>query len=333
MDINEFDYELPLELISQCAIDKRDESKLLIYDKSENFVSHKKFYDIIDYLKEGDVLVMNETKVIPCVFYGKKKTGSPVKLSIINLVSDNRYVCRIKTKNPKVSRILEFDNFSGEIVKDDDGVFVVEFSKDISDEIRLNAKLLLPEYVKDPDSIDADRYQTVYAKKDGSLAAPTAGLHFTKELLDKIIKKGVKIAKVCLHVSYGTFLPIRVKDVMDHKMEEEYFEIKKDACNLINNAKRLFVVGTTSFKTLESCDWVDGKIVPSNGYSNLFITPKHKVKTPIHGFITNFHLPKSTLLLLVCSLVEKKKLLNVYRNAIEKKYRFYSFGDCMMILN
>ena len=324
----DYDYELPIELIAQKPIDKRDESKLLVSDKG---LYHKRFHNIIDYFKEGDVLVLNETKVKPSVFYGKKKTGSPCRIVIENKICEKEYVCKLKTRTPKKGNILLFDGFNGEIVSADNGTFIIRFDKDIDDLIIKQGKLLYPDYVKNHD-IDPNRYQTVYGSKEGSLAAPTASLHFTDELLKRIEKKGVIIAYVTLHVSYGTFLPINTDDFSKHKMQEEYFEVSEDSAETINSAKRLFVSGTTALKCLESCDWEKDKIIPNFGFSKLFIYPGHVFKTPIKGFITNFHLPKSTLLLLVSALIGREKILELYKIAIENKYRFYSFGDAMLIL-
>ncbi|PLW79541.1 tRNA preQ1(34) S-adenosylmethionine ribosyltransferase-isomerase QueA [Candidatus Woesearchaeota archaeon] len=326
--LEDYDYELPIELIAQKPITKRDESKLLVNDDK---ISHKKFHNIIDYFNFGDVLVLNETKVKPSVFYGKKDSGAPVRIVIENKIDEFTYICKVKTRTPKVGNKYLFENFKGETISVDNGTFTIRFNKNLDDLIIGQGKLLYPDYVKDHD-IDPDRYQTVYGSKEGSLAAPTASLHFTDELLEKIKDKGVKIAKVCLHISYGTFLPIRTDDFSKHDMQEEYFEVSKDSAEIINSAKRLFVSGTTALKCLESCDWNNNKIIPSSGFSKLFIYPGHKFKTPIYGFITNFHLPKSTLLLLVSALVGRGKILNLYKIAIEKDYMFYSFGDAMLFL-
>lgn len=331
MKLSEFNYNLPKELIAQDPILKRDHSRLMVVHKNNN-IEHKQFFNIIDYLKKGDVLVINETKVRRSVFNGKKESGSPAKLVILKKLEENNYLCRIDSRSPKNGTKLVFDDFSGTILNNDNGIYSVEFDKNIDSIIEKKGKVLLPSYVKNEDILES-RYQTEYASKLGSLAAPTAGLHFTKEILQKIESKGIKIVKVCLHVSYGTFLPILTEDVSKHKMEKEYFEISKDSADIINSAKRLFVVGTTSLKALESSVDETGKVNPKKEHSNLFITPNHKIKTPITGLITNFHLPKSTLLLLVSSFWGKENILKLYNQAIKEKYKFYSFGDSMLLLN
>jgi S-adenosylmethionine:tRNA ribosyltransferase-isomerase len=331
MKLSDFDYNLPKELISQSPLEKRAESRLLIAYKSGK-IEHKKFHDFVDCLKKDDVLVINETKVIRCVLEGKKETGIYARIVLLKKIDDLTYDCLIKTNHPRKGIKMFFDGFSGEIITQDNGIFTVRFDKKIDLIAKKLAKVLLPDYVKNK-NISEEQYQTVYSKKYGSLAAPTAGLHFTKNLLEKIKKKRIKIAKICLHVSYGTFLPVSSEDFTKHKMEKEYFEISKESADLINNANRLFVVGTTSLKTLETCADKNGKIIARNGFSDLFITPKYKIKTKIHGFITNFHLPKSTLLLLVSSFWGREEVLKLYEIAIKEKYRFYSFGDAMMMIN
>lgn len=323
MKLKDFNYDLPTELIAQTPSKIRDESRLMVNGQQ---ISHKKFQDIIDYFEPGDVLVLNETRVKPSVFYGKKTSGADARIVLVKKIENKKYLCRVKSRCPKVGNELVFDDFKCTLVSSEQGLFTVVF--DIEPDLS-KGKLLYPDYVKEK-QIDEERYQTVFNNKSGSLAAPTAGLHFTKDLLNKIEQKGVKIAKVCLHVSFGTFLPIY--DIHTHKMEEEYFEVSDESAELINNAKRLFVCGTTALKCLESCDWIDSNIVSTKGFSNLFIYPGYNFKSKINGFITNFHLPKSTLLLLVSAYYGKDRILNLYKDAIKEKYRFYSFGDSMLLL-
>lgn len=350
MKISEFSYELPEELIAQFPADKRDESRLIIV-KDE--IEHKKFSDIIDYLKKDDVLVLNETKVIEAKLIGEKSTGAYAEIILTKRIDDKRFICRIKSRNPiagsefvfNVSEISKnkisehdqevvsktiLDTYNCKIIKQDFDIFTVEFDKELSKEkLKKIAVLPSPPYIKE--EMDYSRYQTVYAEKEGSVASPTAGLHFTPELLDKIKEKGVKIAKLCLHVGFGTFISVRTENVEEHKMEEEYFEIDLVNKEIINNCSgRLVCVGTTSMRALESmCK--DGKIVKDKGMSDLFIYPGYKFKSNVSMLITNFHLPKSTLLLLVSAFAGKDVIFNAYKEAIKKKYRFYSFGDAMLL--
>ncbi len=328
MKLSEFDYELPEELIAQSPLDDRSSSRLMVVSKD---IEHKHFYDIIDYLEKDDVLVMNETKVMPYQIVGKKKTGSPAELMFENIIDKRRALCRVKTKNPIVGTELLFDDVNGKIIEQDDDQFIVVFNEDIDKIISSKGRLPFPPYVKSRKAKD-EQYQTVYANKEGSLAAPTAGLHFTDELLDKIREKGVKIVKVCLHVGFGTFLAMRVEDIREHKMPTEYYEVSEKTANVINNCKgKLVVVGTTTLKTLESAADNDGIIRIISGESDLFITPYYKLKTKIDMMITNFHLPKSTLLLLVSALIPREKILKAYKIAVKEKYRFFSFGDSMLL--
>lgn len=329
MKLSDFDYKLPEKLIAQEPVEPRDHSRLMVVSKK---IEHKHFYEIIDYLEKGDVLVVNETKVSVSKVVGKKETGSPCQL-IVEEYKGKKCRCRIKTKHPHVGAKLVFGKFKGEIYKQEDDIFYVEFNfpiKKILDKIGI---LPTPPYVKKKLEKES-QYQTVYSKKKGSVAAPTAGLHFTKRLLDKIKKKGVKIAKVNLHVGFGTFLPIR--DITKKKLHAEYFEIDSANAKIINKAKRLVVVGTTSVRALESVA-VKGKVrrgevKPGKGETELFIKPGYKFKMKYNMMITNFHLPKSTLLMLVSALVGRKKILKAYKEAVKEKYRFFSFGDAMLLI-
>jgi len=325
MKLSDFDYSLPKERIAQKPTSPRDSSRLMVVNDR---VEHRKFSDIVDYLREGDVLVLNETKVVHAKLTGKKKTGSPAEM-IVEEVDGNKCRCRIKTKNPRPGVKFIFGKYKAEIIEQDDDEFVAEFDYDVNKILEEIGKLPTPPYVKR--KLDKEeQYQTVYSKKKGSVAAPTAGLHFTDELLDKIKDKGVKIAKVTLHVDFGTFLPVR--DINKSTLHKEYFEVDEENAGIINNAKRLFVVGTTSIRTLESVADEKGKIRAKRGNTRLFIKPGYEFKVNYDGMITNFHLPKSTLLMLVSAFVGRKKILDAYKIAVSKKYRFFSFGDAMLIL-
>jgi len=324
MDLADFDYALPKGLIAQKPVSPRDHSKLIVLNSK---IEHQHFYDLINYLKKGDVLVINETKVIPNKLVGKKLTGSPAEI-IISESKGEEGICSVKTRNPFVGTKLIFGKYNAEIIKQEKDSFVVLFDENVKKIIKKIGILPTPPYINRKLKKDSE-YQTVYSRKKGSVAAPTAGLHFTKQLLRKIKKKGVKIAKVCLHVDFGTFL--KVRDIKNHKMHEEYFEIDKKNADIINKAKRLFVVGTTCVRTLESAN-KNGKILPKKGKTSLFICPGYRFKTKIDALITNFHLPKSTLLMLVSAFYDRERLLKAYQVAIKNNYRFYSLGDAMLVL-
>lgn len=326
MNIEDFDYKLPREMIAQEPFYPRDFSKMMILGKN---IEHKHFYDLPDYLAEGDVLVINETKVMPNKLIGKKETGGKVEL-IITEYSGNIARGILKITNPLLGSKILFGHSTAKIIKTKGELFELSFNKNLETIIQDMGVLPTPSYIRK--KLDEDsQYQTVYAIKNGSIAAPTAGLHFTEKILKKIQDKGVLISKLCLHVGYGTFLPVR--NLNNHKMHEEYFEIDKENAKIINQRKgRLFVVGTTSVRALEALADKDGKIIPKKGKTGLFIKPGYKLKTKIDALITNFHLPKSSLLLMVSAFIGKEKLLEAYEEAIKKDYRFYSLGDCMLIL-
>jgi S-adenosylmethionine:tRNA ribosyltransferase-isomerase len=324
MKLSDFDYNLPKEFIAQKPVSPRDNSKLMVIGSE---IEHKRFYDIIDYLEKGDILVLNETKVIPAKLTGRKETGSSAEIIVEEFEGK---ICKghIKTRNPRIGTKLIFGKYNAEIIDENEEMFTIRFDENIKSIMKSIGQLPTPPYVKR--KLDKNsQYQTVYSKKKGSIAAPTAGLHFTTRLLNKIKKKGVKIAKVCLHIDFGTFLPVR--DVNKKKLHAEYYEIDKKNADIINNRKgRLFVVGTTSIRTLESVS-KNGKIIAGKGKTEIFIKPGYKFKNKIDGMITNFHLPKSTLLMLVSAFIGRKKILDAYKIAIKKKYRFFSFGDVMLI--
>jgi S-adenosylmethionine:tRNA ribosyltransferase-isomerase len=366
--LNDYSYTLPTELIAQKPVVPRDTSKLLVVripkeDTSERsegqnpVLEHKHFGDILDYLQKDDVLVLNNTKVMPNKIYGKKETGAKASIIIEGKKEADRkkadgmehakdhpiYKCRIEANNPKIGNILLFDhNLKAEITGQDKDYFFVKFSEtDMDKFLKKYGKLPTPSYVKKMLEDDSG-YQTEYAKKDGSLAAPTSGLHFTKDLLDKIEKKGVKIVYVTLHISFGTFARIdEKKPISEHKMSPEYYEISKETADAINNRKgRLVICGTTAFKSLESAAEeskdekriVKTRIMPKREWSELFIYPGHKFKVKPDLMITNFHLPKSTLILLVSAYFGKENILYAYNEAVKERYRFFSLGDSTLFI-
>lgn len=339
MEINEFNYDLPEELIAQVPLEKRDESRLMILSKQNKTIENKIFKDILDYLKPGDCLVRNNTKVIPARIYGKKETGANVEFLLLNNIEGDIWETIVRPGNKlhigtKVifgdgileAEILEIMTGGTRKVK-----FIYKgIFNEILDEIGL---MPLPPYIHE-ELKEKDRYQTVYAKYQGSAAAPTAGLHFTEELLEKIKEKGVKIANVTLHVGIGTFRPVKVKNIEEHHMHSEHYYIKKEDADIINETKRnggkIISVGTTSCRVLESVANKDGYVKETEGDTQIFIYPGYKFKC-INALITNFHLPESTLLMLVSALADKEYILHAYNEAVKEKYRFFSFGDAMFI--
>ena len=341
MKVTEFDYELPEELIAQTPIKKRDESRLMVLNRKEQTIEHKIFKDIIDYLKPGDVLVRNNTKVIPARLYGRKETGAKVEFLLLNNIEGDIWesIVRPGNKLHVGAKVIFGDGILEAKILEvmPGGTRKVEFKYDgIFNEILDKIGLMpLPPYIHESLK-EKDRYQTVYAKYDGSAAAPTAGLHFTPELLEKIQDKGVEIANVTLHVGIGTFRPVKEDTVEAHKMHSEHFYIKQEDVNKINKAKqegrRVIAVGTTSCRVLESiADENTGMVKPIEDDTEIFIYPGYKFKC-IDGLITNFHLPQSTLLMLVSALAGKEFIMKAYKEAVKEKYRFFSFGDAMFIM-
>lgn len=339
MRTEDFDYNLPEELIAQHPADKRDFSRLMVVDRKTGKREDKHFYDIIDYLNEGDLLVMNDTRVIPARLFGHRE-GKEEKIEVFLLenVEDDKWEVLVKPgKKMKIgTKCIFSDELSLEVIDiKEDGNRVVEFFYDgIFQEIldRLG-NMPLPPYIKEKLK-DKERYQTVYSKNPGSVAAPTAGLHFTKELLKKIEEKGVKLAYITLNVGLGTFRPVKVDDVKNHKMHSEFYQISKEAADLINetkkNNKRIISTGTTTTRTLESVYKKNGQIKEDSGWTDIFIYPGFEFNV-IDCQITNFHLPKSTLIMLVSALASKEIILDAYKDAVDKKYRFFSFGDAMFL--
>ena len=339
MKVTDFDYELPERLIAQTPIQKRDASRLMILDRNKKSIEHKTFADIIDYLNEGDCLVINETKVIPARLYGKKTTGANVEFLLLKQLEGDTWesIVRPGNKLKPGTEVIFGDGILKAEVLDvmDQGTRKVKFIyqgifNEILDKIGL---MPLPPYIHE-ELKERDRYQTVYAKYEGSAAAPTAGLHFTKELLEKIEKKRISIAKVTLHVGIGTFRPVKEENVEEHEMHSEHFYIKEEDVKKINtakeNGKRVISVGTTSCRVLESISDEQGKVHVCEEDTSIYIYPGYKFKC-IDGLITNFHLPKSTLLMLVSALAGREYILEAYNEAVVKEYRFFSFGDAMFI--
>lgn len=342
MKLEEFDFYLPEELIAQTPLLKRDTSKLLTINRKENTYEHKVFSDIIDYFNPGDTLVLNNTRVMPARLYGQKKdTGASIEVLLLKNKEHNMWECLVKpAKRIKVGSIVSFGDgiMEAECVKVlDDGFRYFEFKYEGIFQERLDelGTMPLPPYIKER-LTDKERYQTVYSKEVGSSAAPTAGLHFTNELLDKIKQKGVNIVYLTLHVGLGTFRPVSVENIEDHDMHSEYYTLDEETANVINETKknggRVFSVGTTSTRTLETIARDnDGEIVPASGWTNIFIYPGFEFKC-VDGLITNFHLPKSSLIMLVSAFYNREKVLELYKIAVENKYRFFSFGDAMIII-
>jgi S-adenosylmethionine:tRNA ribosyltransferase-isomerase len=344
----EYAYNLPAELIAQKPVVQRDQSKLLHLDRKSGNLAHHHFNQIGDFLLPTDILVINDTKVIPGRLYGRKSTGGKVEVLMLDYAGGKTGVneftgqCLVKASKPPKSGIkLVFDHgLSAEILEGREGVFTLKFffQGNFEDLLYQIGHVPLPPYIKrdaDEKSIDDKAsYQTVYASKKGAVAAPTAGFHFTKELIAKIRAKGVKIASITLHIGYSTFLPVRVADIREHRMHAERFAISNTTANILNRAKaegkRIVAVGTTCVRTLEFAADEKGKIQRRSGSCNLFIYPGYRFKV-IDALITNFHLPRSTLLMLVAAFAGRERILHAYEEAIKKRYRFYSYGDAMMI--
>ncbi len=340
MKTSDFDYYLPENLIAQKPVEPRDSSRLLVYNRTTDKVEHKRFYDIVDYLKKGDVLVRNNTKVLPARMFATTPNGGKVEVLLLKRFDLTEWEVMVKPgKKAKPGAKLTISaDLSLEVLStiEDSGTRRVKFFYDgvFEDIISKIGEMPLPPYITEKLK-NQERYQTVYASVDGSAAAPTAGLHFTPELLEKIKNKGVEIVDVLLHVGLGTFRPVKADDVKDHHMHSEYYEIGKESAEKINKAKsegrRIIAVGTTSVRTLESASDENGRVKEIKANTEIFIYPPYKFKC-VDALITNFHLPKSTLLMLVSSLSNKEKVLELYNTAVTEKYRFFSFGDSMFII-
>ncbi len=344
MNINDFDYDLPNELIAQHPADKRDYSRLLIVDRKTGNIQHRHFYDLLDYITPGDCLIMNNSKVIPARLFGiKEATGARVEFLLVKRIKNDIWEAMVRPgKKLHVGDRVSFaedGSLSAEILEHNEGgTRIVRFKheENFSDILDRIGKIPLPPYIeRDSDDEDKIRYQTVYCKQEGSVAAPTAGLHFTEELLQKITQKGVKIAYVTLHVGIGTFRPVKCDQIEEHKMHFEEYEIDEENASIINETKksggRIISVGTTSARTVESSAGEKGMVQAGHGKTDIFIYPGYQFKV-IDSLITNFHLPKSTLLMLISALYNREKIIEVYQEAVEHEYRFFSYGDAMFII-
>jgi S-adenosylmethionine:tRNA ribosyltransferase-isomerase len=332
MKLSDFDYHLPKELIAQSPVEPRDSSRLMVVGSG---IEHQLFSDIPNYFEKGDTLVLNDSRVIPAKLMGKKSTGGQIEALVVSK-SDAGYECLIRGKNIREGTKLDFGELEATVLqileRPNTNRYLVNFNCNgsLPDILERIGDAPLPPYIKQKLD-DKNRYQTVYSRERGSIAAPTAGLHFTEGLIDRISKKGVNIAYVTLHVSLGTFTPVKAEDIEDHIMEPEYISIRRENADIINATKgKLIAAGTTTVKALES-SCIEGKIVENDGFSQIFIYPPYEYKSKIDAMITNFHLPKSTLLMLVGAFAGRDRLMSAYNEAILHSYRFYSFGDAMLI--
>ena len=345
MLITDFDYDLPLELIAQYPEEKRDEARLLVVDRQKDAVYHRKFYDILDYLQPGDCLVMNDSRVLPARLFGRKRdTGAKAEFLLVKRKNGDRWEAMVKPgKKLKPGSTVDFctdegRRFSADILDfSEDGTRIVEFSYDgdFHDRLEENGHIPLPPYIdREDEALDREMYQTVYSREDGSVASPTAGLHFTEELLQRVREKGIRTAYVTLHVGIGTFRPVKCDVVEDHHMHFEEYSVTQENADMINETKRaggrVISVGTTSSRTLESASLEDGTVLAGSGSTDIFIYPGYKFKV-MDGLITNFHLPESTLVMLVSAFAGRGHVLKAYEEAVKEKYRFFSFGDAMFI--
>ncbi|SHI67611.1 S-adenosylmethionine--tRNA ribosyltransferase-isomerase [Dethiosulfatibacter aminovorans DSM 17477] len=335
---SDFTFDLPEDQIAQTPIMNREQSKLMVLDKTGETIEHRKFYNILEYLNEGDCLVMNNSRVLPARMFGTKTTGAVIEILLLKRQSLDRWECLVKPgKRAKPGTVINFGNkLQGEVLEDlEDGVKLVEFKyegvfESIIEEL---GEMPLPPYIKEKLE-DQERYQTVYAEVSGSAAAPTAGLHFTEDLMDKVREKGISIAYVTLHVGLGTFRPVKVDNIDEHIMHSEYYELNEYNADIIKAARnkggRIISVGTTSTRTLESICKKLGKLDKDSGWTDIFIYPGYEFKA-VDALITNFHLPESTLLMLVSAFSNREFILKAYKEAVDNDYRFFSFGDAMFI--
>ena len=340
MKTSDFYYDLPEELIAQTPLEKRDTSRLLVLDRESGGIAHKHFYDILDYLNPGDCLVMNDSRVLPARLLGHRPTGGAVEVLLLRDLGNKKWECLVKPgRKMQVGNEVIFGNgeLTATVVEvQETGNRVVEFHYEgiFLEVLERLGKMPLPPYIKE-ELQDQERYQTVYSREVGSAAAPTAGLHWTKELLDKAREKGVKTAFVTLHVGLGTFRPVKVEDVTNHHMHSELCMISQETAAILNQTKaeggRIICVGTTSCRTLESLVNEDGSFEARSKWTEIFIYPGYQFKA-MQGLITNFHLPESTLVMLVSAFSSREKILNAYAEAVKERYRFFSFGDAMCIL-
>ncbi len=350
MLITDFDYELPPELIAQYPEEKRDEARLLVVDREKDQVYHKRFYDVLDYLNPGDCLVMNDSKVLPARLFGTKRdTGAKAEFLLVRRAENSAgrevWEAMVKPgKKLKPGTVVDFcteprRTFSAEILDyGQDGTRIVRFfgDGDFHQRLEENGHIPLPPYIdRSDEALDREMYQTVYCREEGSVASPTAGLHFTEELLEKARQKGVRIAYVTLHVGIGTFRPVKCDVIEEHSMHFEEFSVTQENADIINDTRqaggRIVSVGTTSARTLESAADEDGTVRAGRGSTGIFIYPGYRFKV-VDSLITNFHLPKSTLLMLISALYDRQKMLAIYEDAVRRRYRFFSYGDAMFIV-
>lgn len=340
MELNDFDFYLPEHLIAQQPTKRRDESRLLVLYKKEKKIEHKRFYQCIDYLNPEDLLIFNDTKVLPARLFGQKESGAKVEVMLLNEVACGKWECLAKPgKKLKAGTKVIFPlGLEGIVEEDTDfGGKKIQFNKhsgEFLETIDKIGELPLPPYIKEKPE-DFSRYQTVYAKKEGAVAAPTAGLHFTEELLDKIREKGIQTAFVTLHVGLGTFRPVQVDNILEHKMHSEFYSLPQETVEAIEKCKknngRVIAVGTTVVRTLETVGSTESKLKAKSGWTDIFIYPGYNFKV-VDGLFTNFHLPKSTLIMLVSAFAGRETTLWAYEQAVKEQYRFFSFGDSMLII-
>ncbi|MBD3378579.1 tRNA preQ1(34) S-adenosylmethionine ribosyltransferase-isomerase QueA [candidate division KSB1 bacterium] len=326
LNLSDFDYFLPSELIAQTAVTPRSTSRLMVLKGDD--LEHRRFYQLPEYLQQGDVIAINQSRVMKNKLIGRKSTGAAAEMILMQPVDENTVRCRIKCSRVRVGNVFEFDDLLAEVVEQQNDIFIVQFNRPVK-EIVDHYLYPNPPYIH---RAVGEEYQTVYARTPGSLAAPTAGLHFTPHLIRRIKAMGVQFATVTLHVGFGTFLPVRDTSITGHRMEAEYFEITPETAQAIQNANRLFVVGTTTLKALETSAQETGQIQPGKGWSELFIYPGYRFRMPVKGLVTNFHLPKSTLMLLVSAFYGRERVLAAYAEAVKQRYRFFSLGDATLML-
>ena len=339
MKLSDFMYDLPEERIAQTPVEPRDHSRLMVIHRDTDEIEHRHFYDVIDYLNPGDVLVVNDTRVIPARLYGERPTGGACEVLLLKQLAPKRWETLVKPGKklkPGAEIVFGDGRLCGRVLETTDvGGRIVEFECEGTFEAALDAlgEMPLPPYIHEQLE-DRERYQTVYARHEGSAAAPTAGLHFTPELLDRIREKGIDVVPVLLHVGLGTFRPVKVENIEEHQMHSEHFEVTEDAARRVNAARerggRVIAVGTTSVRTLESAA-ENGKLVAKRGEKSILIRPGYRYQM-VDALITNFHLPGSTLMMLVSALYDREKILSAYETAVKENYRFFSFGDAMLIL-
>ena len=340
MNVKDFEFYLPEELIAQHPLEQRDSSRLMVLDKETGKIDHKTFHDIVGYLNEGDTLVLNNTRVLPARLIGEKEeSGGKIEFLLLKRIEGDKWECLAKPgKSAREGRRFTFGGgkLKAEVIEvKEDGNRIVEFYYDGIFEEVLDSlgEMPLPPYIHERLE-DKERYQTVYSKEEGSAAAPTAGLHFTKELLEQIKEKGVNVVYLTLHVGLGTFRPVKVENIEDHDMHSEYYHLSKETADIINETKKrgnkVISVGTTSTRTLETIGDENGEVREQSGWTNIFIYPGYKFKI-VDRLITNFHLPESTLIMLVSTLAGKEHVMHAYEEAVKEKYRFFSFGDAMFI--